>query len=281
MKSEFESCIKERIGMSLYEFIKQKVEVDTLHDYEIASVLNVNPSSIGKFRKAYGIKKANGFSRRFERTYGEGAVEAFKKMIENPDSSLTDVGRHFGFSREYARQVYKKIYGRSYAEAYKRKRLRKKKKRLVEGRRKSKQIGNLIKVSEKLKSMGLVSDIMNKGRSYMILTNGYKVALRATFKPVMINKKEYFRINNARRTNTDFDFFTCLCRNRKEDIHFIIPSNVMPRSTVSLLPQATPDQSKYAQFKEAWHLLVHKNSKDKSLSKEGHNDCQDYNRMEI
>jgi len=218
--------------MSLYEFIKQKVEVDTPHDYEIASILNVNTSSVGKFRKAYGIKKANGFSRRFD-------------------------------------------------EAYKRKRLRKREKRLVEGRRKSKQIGNLIKVSEKLKSMGLVSDIMNKGRSYMILTNGYKVALRATFKPVMINKKEYFRINNARRTNTDFDFFICLCRNKKEDIHFIIPCNVMPRSTVSLLPQATPDQSKYAQFKEAWHLLMHKNSKDKSLSKGGHNDCQDYNGMEI
>jgi hypothetical protein len=76
-----------------------EAEVENLHDYEIASSLNVCGASISKYRKSCGIKKANGFSRRFERTYGDGAVETFKKMVENPDNYLADVGRHFDFTK--------------------------------------------------------------------------------------------------------------------------------------------------------------------------------------
>ncbi|MBW2346058.1 MAG: hypothetical protein JRF53_19105 [Deltaproteobacteria bacterium] len=124
-KRDLETYMKEHVGMELYEFIKYKVEVESLHDYEIARILNVEAAFIGRLRNNFGIKRANGFSRRFERTYGLGAVETFKKMIENPDNSLSDVARHFGFSRQNAWHVYKKIYDRPYTEAYKRKRLKK------------------------------------------------------------------------------------------------------------------------------------------------------------
>lgn len=261
-KIKLESYVKGRFGMDLCEFIKQKVEVEALHDYEIAYILEVSKSFVRRLRNTFGVKRANGFTRRFERTYGKGAVDTFKKMIEDPDNSLTDVGKHFEFSREYARQVYNKIYGCSYTEAHKRKRLTRKIKRVADRRRKSKHIGNLLRVSEKMKSLGLESNIADRGRLQMIFTNGYKLALRATSTPVMLGKKQYFRINNAKCTHTDFDFFICLCKNKKDDTHFIIPSNAMPRSVVSLLPQAGPDQSKYAQFKEAWHLLVGKDPKD-------------------
>jgi len=71
--------------MDLYEFIKQKVQVDELYDYEIASLLEVErleSSQSGEMPN--GIKRATGFSRRFDRRYGEGAVERFKKIIEKP-----------------------------------------------------------------------------------------------------------------------------------------------------------------------------------------------------
>jgi methylphosphotriester-DNA--protein-cysteine methyltransferase len=262
IREEIEDYVKHRLGMGLYEFIKQKTEVESFHDHEIASLLNLSKSRICKLRKEYGIKRVNGFSRRFERTYGIGAVEIFKKIIEGADTSLTDVGRHFGFTREYARHVYKKIYGRPYSEAYRRKRLLRQKKRLAEKRRKSKRVGALMNVREKMESLGLDCNINNEGNSYIILSNGYILGLRISSKPTVIGRKQYYRINNVTRANEHTDFFICICRKRSGDIHFVIPSNAMPKALVSLLPEATPDQSKYAQFKEAWHLLEHKISKE-------------------
>ncbi|RLF32358.1 MAG: hypothetical protein DRN08_06730 [Thermoplasmata archaeon] len=129
-KRDLEVCIKDSFGMDLYEFMKRKVESESLHDYEIANILNnadgklcaVAPRVIGQLRNELGIRRANGFSRRFEIIYGTGAIDTFKEMIEDVDSSLSDVGKYFGFSREYARQVYKKIYGCPYTEAHERKR---------------------------------------------------------------------------------------------------------------------------------------------------------------
>lgn len=258
--ARIESFVRQRFGTDLCEFIRQKVEMDALTDCEIASLINVSSSSISKLRRAYGITKTKAFSKRFERSYGQGALATFKKMIENPECCLTDVGRHFGFSREYARQVYKEIYGCSYAAAYKRKRLLKQKRKIADKRKMSEGVESLMKIAKKMKSLGLVYNIAKKGRSHIILTNGYKLAFRTTSRPVMIRKKQYLRINNLKRTDKDADFLICLCRTDRENIHFIIPSSVVPRSTLSLLPHATPDQSKYAQFKEAWHLLIHGNS---------------------
>jgi methylphosphotriester-DNA--protein-cysteine methyltransferase len=254
---ELERDVKHRFGMGLYEFIKEKAEVDTLHDHEIAHILGVHQSRICKLRKDYGIKRANAFRRRFERAYGLGAVETFKELIERPNTSLTDVGGHFGFTREYARHVYKKIYGRSYTEAYRRKRLLRQKRRLEEKRNRSKRAGALMKVGEKMKSLGLPYNITYNGNSYTIFTNGYRLGFRISSTPTLINKREYFRINNAKRTKEHMDFIICVCSRGAKDTHFIIPSTAMPKALVSLMPQATNRQSKYAQFKEAWHLLAH------------------------
>jgi excisionase family DNA binding protein len=150
-KTKLESYVQVRFGMDLYKFIKQKVQVDELYDYEIASLLEVKDSIITKRRNAYGIKRATGFSRRFDRRYGKGAVEEFKKMIENPTSTLDDIGRHFEFSKEYARQVYKEIYGYAYTEAYKRKRLIRREMALAERTDRSNQFGGPTKFSKKTK----------------------------------------------------------------------------------------------------------------------------------
>ena len=81
---KLEAYVEMQFGTNLYEFIKQKVEVDRLYDYEIASILGVSDSMIRRLRNTYKIKRANGFSRRFDRRYGKDAVERFKKMVEDP-----------------------------------------------------------------------------------------------------------------------------------------------------------------------------------------------------
>jgi hypothetical protein len=157
-KTKLESYVEVQFGTDLYGFIKQKAQVEGLYDYEIASLLEVSDSMITKLRNTYGIKRVNGFSRRFDRKYGKGSVERFKKMVENPDSTLAETGRHFGFTKEYARQVYKRIYGSAYTEAFKKKRLVKKKNGLTGRTKRSKQFGDLTEVSKKMKSMGLAEE---------------------------------------------------------------------------------------------------------------------------
>ena len=157
-KINLESYVKVQFGTDLYGFIKQKAQVDGLYDYEIASLLKASDSMITKLRNAYGIKRVNGFSRRFDRKYGKGSVEKFKKMVENPDSTLAETGRHFGFSKEYARQVYKRIFGSAYTEAFKKKRLIKKNKGLTARTKRTKQFGGQTEVREKMKSMGLAEE---------------------------------------------------------------------------------------------------------------------------
>ncbi len=254
---QLETYVKEQFNMELYKFIKQKVEVENLYNYELACILNVNGSFIGKLKKTFEIKKAAGFLRQFERTYGAGAVKKFKKIIENPDNSLAGVARHFGFSREYARQVYKKVYGYPYTEAFQSK-IKLKKRKMLANRKKSKRLELLIKVKTKMESMGLTPHLRTREHPYEILTNGYKLLLKCASTPLMIGKKRYFRITNTTGASPDFDFIICVCRNNGESIHYIIPRHAMPKYRVYLLPDAGPGKSKYTRFKEAWHLLTRK-----------------------
>lgn len=117
-KNKIEGHIKEQFGMSLFEFMRQKIEDESLYDYEIADQLNVRSQTIGSLRHLFGLKRKNGFRRRFEKRYGRGAVIEFKDMIGDAENSLADVGRYFGFSREYARQVYIHIFGRPYRDMH-------------------------------------------------------------------------------------------------------------------------------------------------------------------
>ena len=254
---ELETYVKKQFNMGLYEFVKQKVEKESLYDYELAGILNVNRAFIGKLRKTFVIEKSAKFPRQFERIYGAGAVEGLKKIIENPDNTLVDVARHFGFSREYARQVYEKIYGYPYTEAFKNKLLARKGK-VRANRKKPKRFELLIKIKEKMESLGLTLHLRIRKHSYSILTNGYKLLLRHALTTVTIGKKQYFHITTGAGP-ADIDFIICLCRNNGESIHYVIPRHVMPKYGVYLSPEARPTESKYARFKEAWHLLNHKN----------------------
>ncbi len=200
-------------------------------------------------------KEIRRFLLRFERNYGRGAVRRFKRLVEDPGNSLADVGRHFGFSRENARRVYHKIYGKPYTEAYRRKLAQRREKRLAERIKKVRRLGSLMRIRRRLEALGLDARLTAGYRTRNLALNGHRIAVLIASKPVFINNKEYFRFNATNYGEEDFDFFICLCRQPRREIHFIIPSEAMPRCIVSLLPDARPGQSKYAQFREAWHLL--------------------------
>ena len=97
--------------MTVKDFMRHMAEVRRHADREIADMHNVTIPTVRKIRRRYGIKRTDSSLRLFEQRYGPNAVRSFKRIIEDASSSLADVGRHFGFTREYARQIYKKIYG--------------------------------------------------------------------------------------------------------------------------------------------------------------------------
>lgn len=74
-----------------------------------------------KTKKAPEAKRRERFFKRFEYNYGQGSVDEFKDIIKAPNSSLAEVGRYYGFSRENARLLYQKIYGFPYTQTHKKK----------------------------------------------------------------------------------------------------------------------------------------------------------------
>ena len=93
----------------LEEFIRTKVELETLTDAQIARLLNVGTSTVSHWRNKFHIKPANKFKRKFQEKYGPDALNSFDILIQH-GATLQEIGRYFGFSREYARQVYNKLY---------------------------------------------------------------------------------------------------------------------------------------------------------------------------
>lgn len=259
-KRQLETYVEERFGidLDLSEFMRQKIEKEGLYDYEIADQLNVKSEIIGSLRHIFKLTRRNGFSRRFEKKYGKGAASKFKTFIADPEKTLADAGRFFGFSREYARQVYMNIHGRPYTDVFKRKKRIHKLKLMAS--EKAPEIPELAKkISSKLKSMGFKPETYTEKNRRKIMVNGYRVELKSSSNPILIGKKHYFRIKscvyNGKR---DCDFLICLLSEGDSDIHYIIPSYLIPNSYISLSPDSGINSSKYARFREAWHLLKDK-----------------------
>jgi hypothetical protein len=96
------------------QFIRTKVERETLTDVQIACLLHVGTSTASHWRNKFHIKPADKFKRKFQEKSGPDALESFDSLIRH-GATLREIGRYFGFSREYARQVYNKLYQGSYS----------------------------------------------------------------------------------------------------------------------------------------------------------------------
>lgn len=101
---------------NIEQFIRGKVEIETLTDKQIASLVGVGTSTVSHWRNKFNIKPADKFKRKFKEKYGPNAIEEFQRMIINR-ATLQEIAGYFGFSREYARQVYNKLYGRPISSA--------------------------------------------------------------------------------------------------------------------------------------------------------------------
>ena len=72
----------------------------------------ISASTISYWRMRFQIPPGDKFQRNFRHKYGSDAVERFQGLIES-GTPLRTIAAAFGFSTEYARQVYQKVYGQS------------------------------------------------------------------------------------------------------------------------------------------------------------------------
>ena len=99
---------------NIENFLREKVEVEALADAQIARLLNVGASTISHWRHKFHIKPADKFQRKFKEKYGPDAIECLDMMVKD-GATLQEIATYFGFTREYARQVYNKLYHSPYS----------------------------------------------------------------------------------------------------------------------------------------------------------------------
>jgi hypothetical protein len=97
----------------LEHLLRTKIELEALTDAQIARLLHVGASTVAHWRYKFHIKPADKFKRKFQEKYGPEALESFDTLVRE-GVTLQEIGHYFGFSREYARQVYNKLYQSSY-----------------------------------------------------------------------------------------------------------------------------------------------------------------------
>lgn len=255
-EKKLEAYVKTSFNMPMQDFIKQMAHVKGLFDREIAEILNISIRSVWNIRKEYGVKKTGISLRRFEKRYGPNAIAEFKAIIKNPSSSLADVGRHFGFSRENARQIYKKIYGKPYTEAYKKKVLIRREK-ADSHKFNSGRLMQFKEVKNKIADIGLNPEIQNKGKSYFLLINNYlRAGVIKTSKIVEVRNKRYFQVNRVSKLKQGCDFFILACLNNGNKTYYVIPNKDMPKNGTMIPALSNGAHDKYLRFKDAWHLLA-------------------------
>lgn len=255
-RTELEHFVVKRYAMSLPDFITMKKQQEALFDYEIAALVNVSPWQIAKLRKRYGIKRGDAFLRRFESKYGVGAVQQFKALAVDVDASLADIGDYFGFSKEYARQVYRKLFGHPYTTAYRRK-LDKRRKQAGFNRQIAKRIRRIQDVIDLMRSHGINGRIVNKGRGvYRIRCNGYQIALKHSTHPLKIDNRLYYRFSNHDNYRLKDDFNICCCWTPGEKKYYVLPKNRTPRTCASICYDPNSILGRYEQYKDAWFLLL-------------------------
>jgi hypothetical protein len=254
-KTKLESFVKQSFHMTLKDFMKQKVGRDGLADKDIAHILHIHWSTVGTLRREYGIRKPSPFFRHFESRYGPGAVKRFKAIIEDPATSLADVGRSFGFTRETARQVYHKIYGVPYTEAYQKKLLHRKSKADSLKLSSSRRLIHLKTVKDKLTTMGLDPTVVFQGNSHLLVTNNnLRVAVFYNAKLRQIGPTKYFAVKALHKEKQGCDVFILTYLNKGVRGFYIIPHRYMPRKGTLI----DDTNGKFTRFKDAWHVLVNR-----------------------
>jgi hypothetical protein len=233
--------------------------------------------------------------------YGEGIVE---DLINIVNSNLKTIGDKYGFTREYARQIFKKLFNVDYTVIVKEKKIKRKEfiEREIELRKdprnKIKNYPNGChayvgaigeeKVLNILLGLGYSVKPYMKGRTFDLIVNEYKVDIKTCTKPTVTSsssktKTFKFQISEEQKLG---DFIICYAASINK--YFIVPTNKLKNGRFLFIPEKESSEwvghngskikttNKWYKYLDAWDLLRKKteeysfsmNSTDSSTRKD-------------
>jgi hypothetical protein len=222
--------------------------------------------------------------------YGENIIDEYAKIIQSEKQGLKSIADKYGFTKEYARQVFEKLYGFHYTVIKREKIKKKEEKKLIERQLKKDptyKVENfkdgLIKkgaIAEKkvldiCATLGYTVKPFIENNSIDLVVNDYLVEVKSAWKSMIIpgGKTPCYRFN-LRDSQRKTDFIVCYAAPLNK--FFIIPisdfnngcsiwvaekeSNVWNFSKDG--KHQYKSTNRFWKYLEAWHLLERKENKE-------------------
>lgn len=251
--SELEKLIEDQQGIKAIEFLK-KMGMAQKHNYEIAEILSCTLGSVtGLKRKLHLPIRTNTTGRKLDERHGPGSMDIFLAMIRDKNTTLSDIAKHFGFTRAHASYIYQQYFGEKYTD--------KLQKQKTEARynvylRSRSSYRVAAQVQKKMKSQDLEVEIFRtkSGRNLLRIKN--IVICPRIMVPKQVGNCFYHCF-----LNTSFDFVQFIVAIIPESqIYFVLPHIILPMSRISIPYKYS--RSKYSKFIDRWDLIRNKQNEN-------------------
>jgi hypothetical protein len=193
--------------------------------------------------------------------YGEEIKSDLEKVKKTPLATLQGIADNYGFTREYARQIYKNYFGEPYTKALAKKTKKIKDVSCVNDPRhkiaeyKKGSLRYFGAVAEKLFmcrcELAGLDVVLLKDQSIDMMVNSYLVDVKAARK----TKKKKYHFSASKKQTAECDFFACYAA--EEDCFYIIPNNKKNKRKYNgfYIPVGGGDH-KYSKYKNRFDLLT-------------------------
>ena len=209
-------------------------------------------------------------TKKLVKKYGKEFLVDFHDLEKKPFWNLVDIGNKYGFSREYARQIYKSLYHKPYRPIRTKKTKKMKELSCVHDPRRKyadykKNNGNVWK-SAKTEKM-FFDECEKRGfkieipcsKSIDIKINNHLIDVKSCFKskhysPLVKTKYLRFSISKHQFENANF----VACYHSVEELFFIIPTGWIQSMTIYISESKSHHynaKNRYWEFRDAWRLL--------------------------
>ena len=212
------------------------------------------------------VESMDSFRQRLVQRYGQDVVNDLETVKNKDKSNLRGIAAKYGFSREYARQIFKRLFGFSYTACLKAK-ISERREKVIKTlydpekkliRYKEESLRYKGAIGEKLcmdicRTIGYEIAVCRESTATIdLVINGCKCEVKTAYIPFGKQKTHYYRFSARPSQLEKADYFVC----------YIYPLNkfyVIPASEVKAeaiyIPEHITTSSKYYKYDSAWHLL--------------------------
>lgn len=202
--------------------------------------------------------------------YGPSIIDDLERLKTDP-TTLTALGDKYGFTREYARQLFFRVFGYRYTGFRKAKAQRRKIDKVVHRRSPIEKIkrykpgGGPHKgaIGEAVAygvcdSLGYdITSGIGHSTVYDLIINGHKCDVKTSYKTLQTNPTAcpYYRFSISQKQKAEVEYFVLYVM--PLGVSFVVPGKEIPGPSVYIPPSLDRiNKSRFSKYREAWHLLM-------------------------